>query len=89
MIDEGDFEEAPQVFGLSVSTEPDPGTLVCLLSFFQILNVVPRSVAAEVRTEQMQQIRIEAGGITAKQVSVIAAKVDQFPTVLTVHWCRV
>lgn len=88
MISENDFQETGHVFSLTVSAEPDPGILVRVLTYFQILNVVPGNVVAEVRSEEMQRIRIETDGLTAKQVSLIAAKIDQLPSVEAVHWCR-
>lgn len=88
MINEEHFQEARHAFYLSVSGEPDPSMLVRVLTHFLILNVLPRKVVAELSTEEMQRIRIEANGMTAKQVSVIAAKIDQLPTVERVYWCQ-
>ncbi len=43
---------------------------------------------AEVDGEEMQNIRFETDGLTVKQVSLIAAKIGQLPTVEGLHWCR-
>lgn len=88
MINEEHVQEVRHAVCLSVSAERDPSMLVRVLTYFLILNILPRKVVAEFNAEEMQLIRIEANDITAKQVSVIAAKINQLPTVESVHWCQ-
>lgn len=88
MIGEDDFQELEHDFYLAVSAEPDPGTLVRVLAYFRMLNVVRGSAAAEVCVEEMPRFRIATDGLTVRRVSLLAAKIGQLPTVAGVHSCR-
>ncbi|MBS0367009.1 MAG: hypothetical protein JSR67_14430 [Proteobacteria bacterium] len=85
MCDEQQSETA-QVRCLRVSTEADPGALARVLAYFQILNVVPRRVIAEVGISGTQHIRIDFAGLTESQISVITARIGQVPCVESAHW---
>jgi hypothetical protein len=77
-----------QVLCLSVTAEADPAVLSRLLGNFQQLNVVPRRVIAEVGCEGLLHVRIDVAGLPEARLTVLAAKLDQIPTVIRAYWYR-
>ena len=77
-----------QVLHLRVAAEPDPGVLARVLERFQNLNVVPRRVLAEWATTGTVHVEVEICGISEPMLNLIAAKLDQVPSILNAHWHR-
>jgi hypothetical protein len=80
--------ESIQVLCLRVTTEADPGALPRLLAYFQQLNVLPRRVIAEFGSEELLHVRIDLAGVSEARLSVLAARMDQIPTVIRAYWHR-
>ncbi len=71
---------------LRVVAQADPATLARVLSYFQILNVVPRRVVAELDPSGAQHIRVETRGVSIHQLAMIGAKLAQHPVVDRADW---
>ncbi len=81
--------EAPGCFAalcLRVLAQPDPAALARVLSYFQILNVVPQRVVAELDSCGAQHIRVETRGLSPHQLAVIGAKLAEHPAVEQAEW---
>jgi hypothetical protein len=85
---EDTFAEPLQVLCLRVTAEADPGALPRLLHHFQQLNVLPRRVTAEFGSDQFLYVRIDVAGVAEARLNVMAAKMEQIPTVLRAYWHR-
>lgn len=80
----------PGVLRLKVMTEAEPGALVRVLQLLQSRNVIPLRVMAQrvaIRswTTEVLDIEIEvpASDLGPEALGVVAAKINQLPTVLT------
>ena len=73
---------------LRVTAEADPSTLVRVLAQFQNLNIVPRRVLAELSTGRLIHVRIDVSDLPECRLSLIAAKIGQFPVVVNAYWHR-
>lgn len=71
---------------LRVTAEADPGVLARVLERFQNLNVLPRRVAAEFGIADVLHIEVDICGIAEDRLSLIAAKLGQYPNVLGAYW---
>lgn len=83
---EDPLSESLQVLSLSVTAEADPGALPRLLNNFQQLNVLPRRVVAEYGSDELLHVRIDVAGVSEARLSVMAAKMDQIPSVIRAYW---
>jgi hypothetical protein len=82
-------EQVLSLLRLRVLADPDPGALARVLERFQNLNVLPRRVIAEWGIDETLHIEVDVLGLTAEQVSLVAAKVCQHPTIVNAYWHRV
>ena len=80
--------EPLKVLSLRVTAEADPGALPRVLASIQQLNILPRRVVAEFASDDVLHVRIDLAGISEARLSVMAAKIDQIPTVLRAYWHR-
>ena len=80
--------ESIQLLCLRVTAEADPGALPRLLASFQQLNVLPRRVVAEFGSEGLLHVQIEVTGVPEARLNIMAAKMDQIPTVIAAYWHR-
>ncbi len=71
---------------LRVATDPDPGVLPRILGYFQNLDLTPRRVVAEFTTSNRMYLQIDVFGMPEERLSVLTAKIGQFPTVLNAYW---
>jgi hypothetical protein len=71
---------------LRVATEADPSVLPRLLGYFQNLNLIPRQVNAEFGINALMHLQIDVTGLPEERLTLIAAKVGQFPHVLSAYW---
>jgi hypothetical protein len=55
---------------------------------FQNLNVVPRRICAEFGSDDRVHIEVDVCGMTAEQLSLIASKISQSPSIHRAHWHR-
>jgi hypothetical protein len=76
------------VLTLRVAADADPGALARVLERFQNLNLTPRRVIAEWGINHMLHVRLDIAGLSEDRVSLIAAKLGQVPSILTVYWHR-
>jgi hypothetical protein len=77
-----------QVLTLRVAAEADPGALARVLERFQNLNLTPRRVIAEWGTNDTLHVQVDIAGVPEERVNLIAAKLDQVPSILSAYWHR-
>ena len=77
-----------QLFRLRVSAEADPGVLARVLERFQNLNVIPQRVLAEWASTGLLHIEVLISGLPEETVNLIAAKLNQVPSILNAYWFR-
>jgi len=74
---------------LRVTADADPSALARVLKRFQNLNVLPRRVIGEFGTDDMLHIQVDVFGLTQEQLTLIATKIGQVPSILNTYWHRV
>ena len=74
------------LYRLRVAADADPGALARIQERFQILNVVPRRVVAELATTGMLHVQVDVAGLSAEAVNRIASRLGQVPCIQNVHW---
>jgi len=89
MLEDAPRGVAPPALCLRVCADADPAALIRILICFQTLNVVPRRVVAQLGTLETLRVRIHVTHLTEQQLSLIAAKVAQMPSVRNAHWIRI
>jgi len=77
-----------QVFTLRVSAEADPGALARILERFTNLNLTPRRVVAEWGINDTLHVQVDIVGLPEERISLIAAKLDQVPSIVRAYWHR-
>jgi hypothetical protein len=80
--------ESVALLRLRVVAEADPAALQRVLERFLNLNVLPRRVSAEFGISNTFHIQVDIAGLSEERLSLIAAKIEQAPCVLSVHWSR-
>jgi hypothetical protein len=86
MIAESSSQEHLALFRLQVTAEPDPNVLSRVLERFQNLNILPRSVMAELGVREVLHIRIDVLGLDADRMTIIAAKLNEGTNILAANW---
>lgn len=71
---------------LRVVADPDPGALGAVVQRFQNLNILPRRINAEFGADDCLYIEVDVCGITEEQLSLIANKIAQSPSIHRTHW---
>lgn len=71
---------------LRVVADADPGALARVLERLQNINCLPRRVSAEVGTNDMLHVEVDVVGLSAEQLTLIAAKIGQATCVANVYW---
>ena len=74
------------VLRIRVDAEADPGALARVLERFQNINVVPRRVVAEFATNDRLHVQVDICGLTEEHLTLIAAKIEQTPAVISSYW---
>jgi hypothetical protein len=74
---------------LRVVADADPGALARVLERFQNLNVLPRSVTAELCTTGAFHVQVDIAGVAESTLTSIAAKLGQTPCIQNAYWHRV
>jgi hypothetical protein len=75
-----------QVLRLSVVAESDSPALARVLERFQILNVFPQRVVAEISNNTECCIHVDVAGMSERALGLIAAKLGQVPCILRASW---
>jgi hypothetical protein len=78
-------DECP-VLRLRVVADTEPGVIGLVADRFRNLNVLPRRLLAEFGTDDRLHIEVDVGGMTEDQLSLIAKKIAQSPSVHRTHW---
>jgi hypothetical protein len=73
---------------LRVVAEADPVALQRVLERFQNLNILPRRVVAEFGTTSTFHIQVDIAGLSEERLTLIAAKIEQAPCILSAYWSR-
>ena len=80
---------ASSLLRLRVVADADPGALARILERFQNINVVPRRVIAEFATNGKLHVQVDICGLTEERLTLIAAKIEQAPAVVSAYWHQV
>ena len=80
------FQESVSLLRLRVVADPDPTAISSVIGRFQNLNVVPRRIRAEFAGNDLLYIEVDVCGVTADQLSIIAGKISQSPSIHDAHW---
>jgi hypothetical protein len=78
-------ESFPQL-RLRVVADADPSAIALVADRFRNLNVVPRRLLAEFGTDDRLHIEVDVCGMTEEQLSLIANKIAQSPSIHRTHW---
>jgi hypothetical protein len=73
---------------LRVTADADANVLARVLERFQNLNLLPRRVIAEFGTNDTLHIQVDIFGLTEERLTLIAAKIEQVPCVVSAYWHR-
>jgi hypothetical protein len=80
--------ESFSLLRLRVVADADPAALGAVVQRFQNLNIVPRRVSAEFGIDNHLHIEVDLCGLSAEQLSLIAGKISQSPSIHHAHWHR-
>jgi hypothetical protein len=81
-------QESFSLLRLRVVADSDPAAVGAVIQRFQNLNIVPRRVSAEFGVDDRLHIEVDVCGVTTEQLSLIAGKISQSPSVHHAHWHR-
>jgi hypothetical protein len=81
--------ESFSLLRLRVLADADPTAIGRVIERFQNLNVLPRRISAEFTTDDRLHIEVDVCGMTAEQLSLIAGKIGQSPSIHHARWHRV
>ena len=73
---------------LRVVADADPAAIGAVVQRFQNLNIVPRRVSAEFGVDDRLHIEVDVCGLTTAQLSLIAGKITQSPSIHHAYWHR-
>jgi hypothetical protein len=71
---------------LRVVADADPGALARVLERLQNLNCLPRRVSAELGTNDILHVEVDVVGLSAEQMTLMAAKIGQAPCIVNAYW---
>lgn len=74
---------------LRVVADADPGVIARVLERFQNLNILPRRITAECASNDLVHIEVDVCGIPEEQLSMVASKIGQSPSIVNAYWHRV
>lgn len=81
-------QETFSLLRLQVLADADPSAIGAVVQRFQNLNFIPRRICAEFGTDERLHIEIDVCGVSAEQLSLIAGKIGQSPSIHCAHWHR-
>ena len=71
---------------LRVVADADPGAIAFVADRFRNLNILPRRLLAEFGTDDRLHIEVDVCGMSEEQLSLIANKIVQSPSIHRTHW---
>ena len=78
--------EAFPFLRLRVVADADAGAIALVVDRFRNLNVLPRRLLAEFGTDECLHIEVDVCGMPEEQLSLIANKIAQSPSIHRTHW---
>jgi hypothetical protein len=81
-------QESSSLLRLRVVADADPAALGAVIQRFQNLNIVPRRICGEFGIGDLLHIEVDVCGVTADQLTLIAGKISQSPSIHHTHWHR-
>ncbi len=83
--------DSPQIYSrrrLQVVADADPGAIARVVERFQNLNIIPRRLTAEFSSNDLLHVEVDVCGTPDEQLMLIAGKIRQAPSIVTVYWHR-
>jgi hypothetical protein len=80
--------ESSSLLRLHVVAEADPGALARVVERFQNLNLVPRRVLAEMGSNDLLRVEVDIFGASERELSLIAGKIREVPSIVNAYWHR-
>jgi hypothetical protein len=80
------FHESFPLLRLRVVADCDPSAIALVADRFRNLNVLPRRLLAEFRTDDRLHIEVDVFGMSEEQLSLIANKIAQSPSIHRTQW---
>jgi hypothetical protein len=71
---------------LQIVADADPAAIALVADRFRNLNVLPRRLLAEFGTDNRLHIEVDVCGMSEEQLSLIANKISQSPSIHRTHW---
>jgi hypothetical protein len=79
-------DESFSLLRLRVVADADPAALGAVVQRFQNLNILPWRISAEFGADDLLHIEVDVCGMTEEQLSLIANKIAQSPSMHRTHW---
>jgi hypothetical protein len=80
--------ESLSLLRLHVVADADPGALARVVERFQNLNLLPRRVLAEMGSNDLLRVEVDIFGATERELSLIAGKIREAPSIVNAYWHR-
>jgi len=81
-------QESFSLLRLQVLADADPGAIGTVVQRFQNLNIIPRRICAEFGTDDRLHIEVDVCGLSVEELSLIAGKIGQSPSIYHARWHR-
>jgi hypothetical protein len=78
--------ESVPLLRLRVVADADPSAIALVADRFRNLDILPRRLLAEFGTDDRLHIEIDVCGMPEEQLSLIAIKIEQSPSIHRTHW---
>jgi hypothetical protein len=85
------FMDFPQSYSrrrLQIVADADPGAIARVVERFHNLNIIPRRMSAEFSSNDLLYIAVDVCGIPDEQLTLIAGKIRQAPSIVNAYWHR-
>jgi hypothetical protein len=79
-------DEPFHLLRLQVVADADPSAISLVVQRFQNLNIIPRRLCAEFGINDLLYIEVDLCGVTTEQLSLIASKIGESPSIHRAHW---
>jgi hypothetical protein len=73
---------------LRVVADADPTAIARVVERFTNLNVVPRRLLAEFGGDDILHIEVDVFGVSEAQLTLVAAKIAEAPSIVSARWHR-
>jgi len=81
-------EDCFPLLRLRVVGDADPAAIARVVERLANLNVIPRRLVAECGSNHTLYIDVDIFGLTEAQLSLIAAKIGEAPSIVSARWHR-